>query len=431
MFERTLYNGLILPVAYGAMRVAAPFHQKLRETLDGRRDIKQRWRAASAGLNERPVWFHVASVGEFEQAKPLIAELGRNHPDIPVVVSVTSPSGYHYATRKLSENGDDNLAFVDYLPIDFAGNARFCLAALEPRLLVFVKFDLWPNLIWEAAQAGIPRVLIDATLSPSSKRLSQVARGFYRSVYSALDRIITISDSDAGRFRAAVPDHDGISVAGDTRFDRVMDRKRLAGSIDFAVDTSGRTVIIAGSTWPKDEAHLLGALQTVAQPGRKLLYVIAPHEPLPERVEELMGWARGAGFASATLSDHGAIENDERDVRVIVVDSVGVLAELYKIADIAYVGGSFSTGVHSVIEPAIMGLPVLFGPVHDNSFEALELLRFDAASTVATQADMTAALELLVTDPAAREHRGERAKAYVESQLGATQRCMDIIEPYL
>ena len=431
MFERQFYNGVILPVAYGALRVAAPFSAKLKETVDGRRDIRARWAAAGKALETQPVWFHVASVGEFEQAKPVIGALARSHPDIPVVVSVTSPSGYHYATRKRSEHGEDNLVFVDYLPVDFAANARFCLAALNPRLLVFVKFDLWPNLIWEASRRSIPSVLIDATLSPSSKRLNGMARGFYRRVYEAIDRIITISDSDAERFRETAPEHGGITVAGDTRFDRVMDRKRIAEAVSFDIDSGGRVVLIAGSTWPKDEAHLLAALQRVAQPGRRLLYVIAPHEPLAERVDELLAWAGGTGFKATTLSACSDLANDDSEVQVIVVDSVGVLAELYKIADIAYVGGSFSTGCHSVIEPAIMGMPVLFGPVHDNSFEALELLRYDAGTTVANQEDIVRTLDRLIADPDERARRGARAREYVESQLGATERCMEVISNYL
>jgi len=430
MFAKAVYNGLMLPLAFGAAQVVAPFHGKLRETLSGRHGVRDRWRAAAATLPGRPVWFHVASVGEFEQAKPVIAALSHTHPQLPVVVSVTSPSGFHYAARKRDENGGGNIAFVDYLPFDFPGNARFCLATLDPKLLVFVKFDLWPNLIWEASRRGIPEVLIDATLSPSSHRRSAAGRRFYGAVYSALDRIMTISDGDAARFREAVPRHSGISVTGDTRFDRVMDRKRLAERLDVAIDTKGRVVIIAGSTWPKDEAPLLGALADVAGPGRRLLYLLAPHEPAPERVDELLAWAQTQGFAASRLTERRPAAGDS-DVEVVVVDTVGVLAELYKFADLAYIGGSFSTGVHSVIEPAIMGIPVLFGPIHDNSFEALELIRHDAALSVASREEAVSALDRIIADEAQRRDMGARARAYVESQLGATERCMETIARYL
>ena len=428
---KTLYNGFILPVTYGVFSAASLFHRKLRETFRGRRDVRRRWAEAAKTFDQRPVWFHVSSVGEFEQAKPVIATLSENYPDIPVAVSITSPSGYKYALAKETVGNGSNIRFLDYLPIDFAANSRFCLTAMNPRLLVFVKFDLWPNLVWEAAEFGIPSVLIDATLSETSYRFKRLGRRFYRSIYDNLDEILAISEKDAARFSRCVPDHNGISVTGDTRFDRVMQRNRTTNGLFKEIGSNGRFVIIAGSTWPKDEAHLLGALDKLAASRGDLLYIIAPHEPTEERVDELLKWAMSCGLEAASLSERDTLPAPNGKAQVLVIDSVGILAEAYQAADVAYVGGSFSTGVHSVIEPAIMGIPVMFGPVHENSFEAIELLERRAAVEVNDEAEIYDTFQTLAENKQRRDEMGSRARSFVESQLGATKRCMEKIRKYL
>jgi len=427
--QKKIYNGFILPTAYGVLSAASLFHGKLKETFATRKNIQERWRAKGTPFRERPVWFHVASVGEYEQAKPVISRLAVDHPEIPIALTFTSPSGYNYALKRESVGDGSNIKFMEYLPLDFARNARFCLAFLNPRLLVFVKFDLWPNLVWESALKGIPTMLIDATLSSSSYRITSIGKRFYRAVYSDLERILAISDHDAARFNDCVPDHRGISVVGDTRFDRVMERKHNGAPV--SIDKRQRIVMIAGSTWPRDEAHLLPALASLSKDRGDLLFVIAPHEPTPERVAALLGWARAQGLEAVTLSRQEDLSGESKHAQVIVVDSVGVLAEAYRFADIAYIGGSFSTGVHSVIEPAIMGIPVLFGPIHQNSFEAIELLRQQAAFEVNAAEDILQRLASLLENEDLRQTMGEAARAYVESQLGATERCMQTLVHYL
>jgi 3-deoxy-D-manno-octulosonic-acid transferase len=429
--QKRIYNGVVLPVAYGALSLASLFHEKLKETFTTRKHLRQRWLSTGVTFTERPVWFHVASVGEYEQAKPVISRLATEHPEIPVALTFTSPSGYKFAQRKEQIGDGNNIKFIEYLPVDFAQNVRFCLAFLDPRLLVFVKFDIWPNLVWESTQRRIPCMLIDATLSSSSYRISSIGKRFYRAVYSNLERILAISDQDAERFSDCVPDHGGISVTGDTRFDRVMERKQLDSEPSLDVGKRGRSVIIAGSTWPKDEAHLLPALSRLATEQRELLMIIAPHEPKPERVATLLEWAETHALEAARLSERERLSDEPGGAQVLVVDSVGVLAEAYRFADVAYIGGSFSTGVHSVIEPAIMGIPILFGPTHKNSFEAIELLRHRAAFEIDNADAVQDKLALVLSDDALRSEMGHNARAYVESQLGATDRCMETLVGYL
>jgi len=425
--QSAVYNGLVLPAAYGVLSAAVPFHKKLRRTFRARRNIRERWtETAPRGL--RPIWFHVASVGEYEQARPVISALEKNFPDVAVAITFTSPSGYDYAIKQERPNGEGNVCFMEYLPLDFQHNARFSLDVLDPRLIVFVKFDLWPNLIWEAARRGIPSLLIDATLSENSYRNSAAGRMFYRAVYPYLERILAISDGDAGRFVECAPSHSGISVIGDTRFDRVAERKLNGNGKHIDVDVGDRLVIVAGSTWPKDELHLLPSLARMASERDDLYVILAPHEPSISHVAELSAWARSNGFESSTLSQ-SSFSSARTGNRALIVDSVGVLAEMYRYGDIAYIGGAFSTGVHSVIEPAIMGMPVMFGPLHQNSLEAIELLRQDAAFSVSNVEDMTSRLRSL--DNGIRDRMGGHARAYVESKLGATDLCMATIDNYI
>jgi len=428
--QKTVYNGIVLPAAYGALYGASLFHRKLKETFATRRNIRSRWRTSGVCFDERPVWFHVSSVGEYEQAKPVISKLRENFPEVPVALTFTSPSGFKYASKKERLGDGNNIKFMEYLPIDFTRNVRFCLAFLNPRLLVFVKFDLWPNLVWETASMGIPSLLIDATLSESSYRF-RLGRPFYRAVYADLKRILAISERDAARFNLCVPEHSGIQVTGDTRFDRVMERKRLTIRPSLELDKEGRFVVIAGSTWPKDEIHLLPALSRLFERVSGLLLIIAPHEPSEERVGGLLQWARAQGLEAARLSMHQSLAQHNHRQQVLIVDSVGVLAETYQYADVAYIGGSFSTGVHSVIEPAIMGIPVLFGPHHKNSFEALELLRHRSSFEVGDCEAIYDGLASLHANRDLRMSMGDRAKVYVESQLGATDRCMENLAEYI
>jgi 3-deoxy-D-manno-octulosonic-acid transferase len=425
--NKLLYNYLALPVAVGAGYVASLFHSKLGEARVGRKDFRKRFSEASRRLEGRPVWFHVASVGEFEQAKPAITELKKLYPGLCVTVTFSSPSGYHFAKKKEVLDEDNNIKFIDYLPADFRRNVRFCLDRLNPKLLVLVKFDLWPNLIWETRERGIPVVLIDATLSPSSPRLPSIGRAFYRTVYDSIDKILAISESASERFRSCVPSHPLISVVGDTRFDRVMERKRLSSPVGFEFLGNGPKIVVGGSTWPRDEVHLLPALAGLLSKDPNLLTILAPHEPHEERIAELTRWAQSAGLTYIVASSF----TGGQPPQVILIDTVGILAEAYRFGDVAYVGGSFSTGVHSVIEPAIEELPVLFGPAHDNSFEALRLLETGAGYLVRNQSEIRDRLEHLLYDDDARGQAGDQARRYVESQLGATDKCVAAIAEYL
>jgi len=427
-----VYNAL-LPLAAAAARVAAPFNAKIAEGLEKRAGFEGRWREKASRLERtgKLVWFHVSSVGEFEQAKPVMNLLSRRLGDsLSLALTFYSPSGMNYYERFDRSRRMPAIKFLEYLPIDTPGNVAFCLDTLSPDMIVFVKFDLWPNLITAAAGRGVPLVLVSGTLSPGSRRLSVLARRFYGDLYSSFSAIAAISAEDAERFRKDARGAVEIIEAGDTRFDQVCERiDSSTARPPAALASSGRTWIIAGSTWPRDEAVVIPGFSEIAAAHPDTGLIVVPHEPTPERLREIRGELDRAELPFRLLSElevrSGALE------RVVVADGVGYLAELYRAGAIAYVGGSFTTGVHNVMEPAVLGLPVLFGPRIDNSYEARGLVALGSGAIVRTPRDFARETGAMLARRELIAERGAAASRYIRSNCGAAPRCVDLVETYL
>ncbi|HUV35461.1 MAG TPA: glycosyltransferase N-terminal domain-containing protein [Patescibacteria group bacterium] len=427
-----LYN-IIVPAAAALARATAPFNPKIAEGLAGRARWQEHWRqnVASLAKNVPLIWFHVSSVGEYLQARPVIELLENRHGgNIDIALTFFSPSGMNYFTTHDRAKKSDMIRFTDYLPIDTRGNARSCLDTLLPDMIVYVKFDLWPNLIFEASRRRIPQILVSGTLAPSSRRLAFPVRRFYGNLYSSLTAIAAISDEDAGRFRLHARDTLEIVTAGDTRFDSVC------GSIDSstvalprALTADARRFVIAGSTWPRDEAVVIPGFAEVHRrvPGAALILV--PHEPTDVRIGEIARSLERMQLPFVRLS--ALADRETFDEPVVVADGLGYLAELYRAGFIAYVGGSFTTGVHNVMEPAVLGLPVLFGPRIKNSHEACRLVELDAASIVRTVDDFVRETEPMLRNAGLRTRRGAAGMEFIRNSCGATAHCVDLIEKHL
>jgi 3-deoxy-D-manno-octulosonic-acid transferase len=259
-FERGIYN-MLLPAASAWARLSARFNDKIAEGIEGRKDLRERWlkKVSVFDRGKNTIWFHVSSVGEFLQARPVMDLLAEKHGDsVEIALTFFSPSGMNYFEKHDRSARNPALVFVDYLPIDTISNVRFCLDTLRPDMIVYVKFDLWPNLIIESGRAGVPQILISGTLSPGSGRLSGPAKRFYGSLYSTLSAIAAISDEDAERFSRYLSGNTEILTAGDTRFDQVSQRIDTSTvRISEAILDDKRGLVIAGSTWPKDEALVI------------------------------------------------------------------------------------------------------------------------------------------------------------------------------
>jgi len=427
-----IYNAL-LPAAALAARAAAPFNAKIAEGLRGREGFRKRWKEKAASLDRKGglIWFHVSSVGEFEQAKPVMDLLAENMgPSLDLALTFFSPSGMNYYERFDRSKRIRAIRFIEYLPVDTARNVRFCLDALRPDMIVYVKFDIWPNLVTEAARRGVPQVLISGTLSPGSHRLSPAVRSFYGELYSMLDAIAAISGEDAGRFRALSRGAVEIVEAGDTRFDQVC--RRIDASevkLPGGISASGRTWIVAGSTWPRDEKVVIPGFAALNRAHRDAGLIVVPHEPTRERLNEIRETLEKAHLPFRLLS---SLKDEAVPAEpVVVADGVGYLAELYRAGAIAYVGGSFTTGVHNVMEPAVLKLPVFFGPRIDNSFEARELVRLGAATMLVTADDFARECDALLSDRKGLEEKGASAALFIRNHCGAALRCVHLIEKHL
>lgn len=412
-------------LALAAARIAPAGRSKLARTLRARRGLADRYRTWSDAHRNptRPLlWMHAPSVGEGLQARPVLERLRDRRPDVQLAYTHFSPSAETFAARL-------NVDFRDYLPFDATSAARAALDALRPTALVFSKVDVWPTLTREARVRNVRLALISATLAARSSRRSGFASAMLRDAYARLDAVGAIDADDAERLAELGVPRDVIEITGDTRYDQVWAR---ADAVDrtsplLARLTSPRPTLVAGSTWPADERVLLAAWSTVRRAVPDARLVIAPHEPTAAHVIPIERWADAAGISHARL---GAPAADTADV--LVVDRVGVLGDLYAVASAAFVGGGFhAAGLHSIIEPAAFGAPVMFGPRWQMSRDAALLLTAGGATSVSSTDEIVGTLREWLAAPGPRRAAGNRAREVVRSGLGAAERTVALVERLL
>ncbi len=418
-----------LGLAQRALPLAARFDKKLARGLDARRGVTERL-AAWAGAHRDPrrplVWVHAPSVGEGLQAKPVLEALRAEAPHWQLAYTFFSPSAERLAHTLPAD-------VVDYLPLDRPREVTAVLEVLRPTALVFSKLDVWPELTLAAARRGVKLGLISATVAPRSSRLRWPTRGWAEPAYRALDRIGTISADDGRRLEQLGARRAAIEVTGDTRYDSVAERaERFDRTRDpfarLAIVPAGTFTIVAGSTWPADEAIVVPAFADFLGqvPGARL--ILAPHEPNPDHLAGIAQRARAAGLPRPVRLSQ--IEHQPA-APVIVVDRVGVLADLYGLAAVAFVGGGYHrAGLHSVLEPAVFGVPVTVGPHWHMSRDAALLI--DRGGAVALPADGRHPLhsQWLVWhhDPAARARAGGAGKQLVHEGRGAADRTTALVK---
>jgi 3-deoxy-D-manno-octulosonic-acid transferase len=416
---QVLYDALVIPLLWVFLRGAGLVSAKVRRGIAARNGLFASLERNVAALPPGPrIWFHASSMGEFEQAKPIIARLKELRPDVRVIASFFSPSGYDNSLRY------PHADVKTYLPFDTRRGARRFLDILRPDIAVMVRYDVWPNHVWELRRRRTLCMIANATMRSTTPRHLPVARTFHHALYGAFTHILTVTTADAEAFRAFGLAAEAVTAVGDTRYDQVMQRSAGARqkSIIAPHVTAGKRVLVAGSTWPEDEQALLPAFLRLHAADERRLLVLVPHEPTERHLEEveaqLLGRIRSIRFSSLQAYDGEP---------VILVDSIGVLMSLYAAAHAAYVGGSFRQGVHNVLEAAVYGIPVLFGPRYRNSREPLELVHEGGAFVVTGAEDLERSLSNLLGDEAARTAAGEKALRFVRSRVGATDRVLERI----
>ncbi len=411
----------LLPLVRGA----AP---KLRVGDLARRGAVARWAAWSQTARDRRrplLWVHAPSVGEGLQAEAVLSLLREAHPEWQMVYSFFSPSAEALARRQPVDH-------ADYLPYDTRANVDAMLRALEPTALVFTKLDLWPEFATRAHRRGAKVGLIAGTVSPVSSRRRPIVRALTRAGYAAIDRAGAIAADDAERLAELGADTARITVIGDPRVDSAVAKvAALPSDWPLAHLTQGAATLVAGSTWEGDERVLIEAWRTVQSTHADARLVLVPHEPTPAHLRLLSARLASAGMTGTRLSelpDRGVIPP------LLIVDQVGVLAGLYRGAALAYVGGGFGrAGLHSVLEPAVCGIPTVVGPRWHASREAGLLL--EARAAVALPDDASDAADRLaetwnrwLEDPASRAEAGRAALAVIEKERGGARRNADLVE---
>lgn len=403
--------------------MVAVTHQNLKAGFEGRKGL---WQRLTDQIRQRDpakplIWFHVSSAGEFLQARPVIERCLQQ--GVECALTFTSVNASKWLQKSPFPDAQRPVV-IDYLPLDSQRNMRRMIKLLRPNCLVYVKYDLWPNLVWEAHAAGIPQYLLCAAIQPRSKRLtSWLGRSFYRALYACLSGIFTVTDDDRQRFLLTNPDHPNIRTVGDTKFDSVLDRKRRLPPPKLPDYVKDKFVFIAGSSWPPDEECFFPALKDALEQYPDLLVMIIPHEPTEEYMRHSETF-----FQEYPLKRLSRLNPDATEpVRIIVGDTIGVLSSLYAAGTLAYVGGAFTTGVHNVVEPCAMGLPVIFGPKHDNSPEALDLLKRGLAFTVRTPDEFRSILFRFLKNREECRQLGRQAIQTIESQAGAADQCFELI----
>ncbi len=417
-----LYRALAR-TAFGAIPLASPFFAKLARGLAGRRGSVAKlaaWAAAHRDHARPLIWCHAPSVGEGLQARAVLEILRARHPGWQIAFTHFSPSAEASAARQPAD-------VHAYLPPDLPGEVDAALDALAPTALVFVKLDVWPELACRASERGVAVLLVAGTVSPVSGRTGWPARDFTRAGYNAIARAGAISDADAARLGLLGVAPECVTITGDPRFDSVMQMVASARATAPILPRVESPTMVAGSTWGADDAVVLEAFAGVRRAVPTARLILAPHEPTPGHLAAVDVQASRAGLPRPErLAD--ARGKDE----FIVVDRVGVLAQLYGIGDMAYVGGGFGrAGLHSVLEPAAWGVPVIFGPNWQSSREA-GLLQ-ERGGGVALPA-RSAAFELTriwlgwISDERARWAAGEAASDVVRAGVGGAIANAEIVE---
>ncbi|GAA3926759.1 3-deoxy-D-manno-octulosonic acid transferase [Hymenobacter algoricola] len=393
------------------LRLLAPWVPKAAQWTAGRRGLLAHIRQTLLAETAPRVWFHCASLGEFEQGRPLLEAYRQQYPGHKLVLTFFSPSGYEIC------QGWPGADYIFYLPLDTAAHARAFLDAVQPRLVVFVKYEFWYHFLTELHRRRVPTICVSAIFRPGQAFFKPWG-GLFRRMLGSFTHIFTQNEASTELLRRIGITR--VSTAGDTRFDTVVATaaappKTLPVLTAFVAD--GAPVLVVGSSWPADIAVLTPALRTLAPTALRVL--VAPHELHEAGLQQVE-----AVLPGRVLRYSRATADTAPAARILLIDSIGLLRELYRYGTLGYVGGAFGKGLHNTLEAAVFGLPLLFGPNFQKFEEAKDLVQRGGADAVKDAEELETALKFLVYNPAQRLPIVARNREYVRAQAGATSTIM-------
>ena len=381
---------------------ASFFNPKARLWIRGRKGIFSRMEEKVK--NNRLIWFHAASLGEFEQGRPVMEEIRRRYPVYTILLTFFSPSGYEI--RK-NYNGAD---YIFYLPLDTKQNAARFISLIKPAMAIFIKYEFWYHYLVQLHKNQIPVYLISGIFRPGQVFFQWYGK-WYRKMLSYFDRLFVQNHESLALLHSLSVNN--VTLAGDTRFDRVRQIAASTHEIPVAARFKGdHLCIVAGSTWSGDEDLLIRYIHSCDE---TVKFILAPHEIHEEHIRRIIQQLRRSYVRFSE-----AKENSVSDKQVLIIDNIGLLSSLYRYGDVAYIGGGFGKGIHNILEAATFGLPVLFGPAYAKFNEAVELTELGGAVSVAGMEELRSHLNHWLSNKEDRLRAGKVSKEFVQRKAGAT-----------
>jgi len=405
-----LYNLTILFTSL-LLKFVALFSPKMKLFVDGRKNVFAILEQKIAP-NDQTIWFHAASLGEYEQGLPVIEEIKKSHPAHKIIVTFFSPSGYE--VRKNNTVADVTV----YLPLDTQKNAKRFLELVHPELVFFIKYEFWINYLNQLQKQKIPTYLISGIFRKKQLFFKWYG-GFYR---KALDNFtyFFVQNENSKKLITELG-KTNVIVSGDSRFDRVVTILEKDNTLDFIAQfKNNKTTIVIGSSWPKDEAILAEYINSCKD---EVKFIIAPHNIKPEQIKQLQN--------SITKKTALFSEKENKDLSqfdVFIVDTIGILTKIYSYADIAYVGGGFGNpGIHNILEPATFGIPIVIGPNYSHFDEAVSLVKIEGCISISDFKELETTFSTLIQNPNLKKEKGEICYNFVQKNKGATNRILEKI----
>jgi 3-deoxy-D-manno-octulosonic-acid transferase len=409
-----LYN-LFVQIASFGIKIVAFFSPKIKLFVDGRKNVFNIL-SSKINSNDKSIWFHAASLGEYEQGLPVIEKIKEKFPNHKIVVSFFSPSGYE--VRKNNTVADATV----YLPLDTKSNAKKFIKAINPEMVFFIKYEYWPNYLNELKNANIKTYLISGIFRENQAFFKWYG-GFYRNALKTFEYFFVQNENSKKLLNSL--GFQNVKISGDTRFDRVVSILERDNSLDFieqflsvrAQSRTNQTTIVIGSSWPKDEELLI---QFINQSSDDVKFIIAPHNIKQEQISNLK-----SQIQKETVLFSEKEEKNLCDFQVFIIDTIGILTKIYSYADIAYVGGGFGNpGVHNILEPATFGVPIVIGPNYSHFAEATALVKMEGCISIENPKDLYEVFTELIYKIDIRHEKGHICETFVQMNKGATQTIM-------
>ena len=403
----TIYNLSIYLASFG-LRIVALFNKKMKLFVNGRKDVFEILQQKISS-EDKTIWFHCASLGEFEQGVPIMEAIKKQRPDHKIVVSFFSPSGFE--VKKNTPLADA----VVYLPMDIRANAKKFLAAVRPTMALFVKYEFWPNYLFELQKKNVPTYLVSGVFRKDQIFFKSYG-GFMRKALQSFDHFF-LQDENSEELLKNIG-FSNVTVSGDTRFDRVSHQIEMDNTLKFAEDFKGNSLcIVCGSTWPEDEVVLLDYINAAPE---NVKFIIAPHKIEADKISDFT-----SKIVKKTVLHSNKDEVNISDYDVLIIDCIGLLSKLYSYADIAYVGGAMgSTGLHNILEPATFGVPIVIGKNYDEFPEAIRLRDLAGLFSIRNAPECSETLNKLVANKDFRTKTGMISGHFVNKNTGATAKIM-------